>query len=451
MQALSPLVWLRRLRQPWRASPPLLLAAGFGLLILLGALLLKLPQAHHGDLSWLDAFFTATSAVCVTGLATIDISTQLTLFGQCVLLLLVQLGGLGIMTFAALTLILLGGRLGLGYQRLVSDAMNQTQPRDLFWLVRRIGVFVLLAEGLGLLLLALQWVPEFGWQRGLFLSLFHAVSAFNNAGFSLWPESLVGLGDDVSVIFTISALVIVGGLGFVVVSECWQLRSWRRLSLHSKLTLTGTGLLLLLGFVLFTAIEWHNPGTLGALSLKGKLLGGWFQSVSPRSVGFVSLDMGQLASASVVVMILLMFVGAGTNSTGGGIKVSTLMVLILTTRSVLTGKDTPVVFGRSIGFRVIYKALAVSLITLMLIVLGVFCLTLTDPDKPFVAELFEVVSAVGTVGLTLNLTPHLSDAGQMLLMPLMFIGRLGPLTLAFLLTRAEPSRVSYAEGEVHIG
>lgn len=451
MKIISPLAWLRLARKPWRASPPLLLASGFLLLILVGACLLQLPAAHVGELRWLHAFFTATSAVCVTGLATIDVSTQLTLLGQWVLIALVQLGGLGIMTFAALTLIFLGGRLGLGYQRLVSDAMNQTQPRDLFWLVRRIGVFVVVAEGLGMLLLALQWVPEYGWQRGLFLSLFHAVSAFNNAGFALWPDNLIGLEGDASVILTLSGLVIAGGLGFVVVSELWELRSWRGLSLHSKLVLSGTATLLLAGFVALLLIEWRNPGTLGALSLKDKVLGAWFQAVSPRTAGFASLDLAQLLPASVVVIIFLMFVGAGTNSTGGGIKVSTFMVLLLTTRAVLTGRDTPVVFGRSLGFHVIYKALAVSLIALIVILTGVFLLTLTDPDKPFMALLFEVVSALGTVGLSLNLTPHLSAWGQGLLMPLMFIGRLGPLTLAFLLTRATPSRVTYAEGEVHIG
>lgn len=451
MKPISPLVWLRLARKPWRASPPLLLAIGFLLLILIGGLLLKLPLAHRGEMGWLDAFFTATSAVCITGLTTLDISTQLTPFGQWVLMLLMQLGGLGIMTFAALTLLLLGGRLGLGYQRLVSDAMNQTQPRDLLWLLRRICVFVLVAEAIGMGLLALQWVPEFGWGQGLYLSLFHSISAFNNAGFTLWPDSLQGSHDNTLVILVFSLLIIAGGLGFTVVSDCWEQRRWRCLSLHSKLTLVGTGALLVAGFLLLSCIEWNNPGTLGELSLKGKLLGGWFQSVSPRTAGFSSFDLSQLRPASVVVVILLMFVGAGTNSTGGGIKVSTMMVLLLTTRSFLAGRSTPVVFGRSIGFDTIFKALAVSFLTLMLIVCGVFLLTLTDPSLPFLAELAEVVSAVSTTGLTLGLTPHLSDAGQLVLIPLMFIGRLGPLTLAFLLTQQQPSRVSYAEGEVHIG
>lgn len=452
MRTVSPRVWLRqRTRKSWRVSPPALLALGFAVLIVIGTLLLKLPVSHVGGLSWLDAFFTATSAVCITGLTTIDIGTQLSVFGQCVLMLLMQLGGLGIMTFAALTLLLLGGKLGLGYQRLVGDAMNQTRPRDLFWLVRRIGIFVLLAEGLGLLLFALHWVPEYGWERGLYISLFHAISAFNNVGFSLWPDSLVAHQDDVLVILTFSLLIIAGGIGFTVVSECWTRRNWHALGLHSKLTLVGTAGLLVVGFVLFTLIEWHNPGTLGELPVGDKLLSGWLLSVAPRTSGFANIDLSQLAPASIVITLVLMFIGAGTNSTGGGIKVSTMMVLLLVTRSILTGRETPVVFGRSIAKQVVYKALAVSFIALLAVIVGVFLLSLTDPNKPFLSELVEVVSALSTTGLSLGLTAQLSAAGQMVLIPLMFIGRLGPLTLAFVITRRQPSQIKYAEGEVFIG
>lgn len=451
MKVPSPLAWQRLARTPWRASPPLLLAVSLMALIVVGALLLELPVAHTGQLGWLDAFFTTTSATCVTGLLAIDITTKLTLFGQCVLLVLMQLGGLGIMTFAALTLLVLGGRLGLGYQRIISDAMNQTQPQDLFWLIRRIGIFVFATEAIGMVLLALRWVPQYGWGHGLWLSLFHSVSAFNNAGFALWSDNLAGVESDTPVILVIGFLIIAGGLGFTVVSECWSLRSWRKLSLHSKLTITGTFILLLGGFVLLTAIEWNNPGTLAPLTIKGKLLGGWFQSVTARTAGFSSLDLAHLRNASAMVMILLMFFGAGTNSTGGGIKVSTAMVLLLATRSFLTGHKRPVIFGRSINRETVYKALAVTFVTLILIFTGVFILTLTDPGQPFLAELFEVVSAIGTVGVSQNLTPQLSAPGQVVLMLLMYVGRLGPLTLAFLLTRQHPTHIAYPEGNVHIG
>ncbi len=452
MRDISPGVWFRRhSRKAWHASPPLLLAVGLLGLILSGAVALKLPWSHLGELTWLQALFTATSAVCVTGLTVIDVGSQLTTFGQCVMILLMQLGGLGIMTFAALTLILLGGRLGLGYQRLVSDAMNQTQPQDMKWLLKRIGLFVLVAEGIGVALLAFSWVPEMGWEKGLFFSLFHAVSAFNNAGFSLWSDNLISRVDDGSIIVVISALIIAGGLGFTVVTECWQWRRQRKFSLHTKLTLVGTIALLVIGAVLLTCIEWNNPDTLGQLALDGKLWGGWFQSVTARTAGFASIDLTNLCNASLVVLVVLMFIGAGTNSTGGGIKVSTMMTLLLTTRSFLTGRDRPVVFSRSIGLPVVYKALAVSLVSLMTVVLGVFLLSLTDPNQPFKAELFEVVSALSTTGLSLNLTPKLSGAGQSLLIVLMFVGRVGPLTLAFLLTRRQPNRINYAEGQVFIG
>jgi len=435
----------------WRLSPPSLLALSFVVLIAIGTVLLKTPLAHHGDLSWLDALFTASSGVSITGLTTIDVGTQLTVFGQLVLLVLMQLGGIGIMTFAALTFLLLGGRMGLGYQQLVSDAMNQTQPRDLFWLLRRICIFVLATEAVGMLLFALYWVPQHGWLDGLYFSFFHAISAFNNVGFTLWPDSLVGSRHSVIIIMVTSAMIVAGGLGFTVVNDCWKQRRWHSLSLHSKLTLIGTAGLLVGGMVLFTAIEWHNAGTLGELSVSDKLLNGWFLSVVPRTSGFSSVDITQFANASIVILVAFMFIGAGTNSTGGGIKVSTMMVLLLATKSFLTGKQRPVIFERTISYEAVYKALAVSFISLLMVVLGLFLITLTDPQFSLTTLLVEVVSALSTTGHSFGVTSQLSPGGQLILIVLMFLGRLGPLTMAFVLTKAKTAPIDYVEGEVHIG
>lgn len=451
MKIVSPLAWIRIARRPWQASPPLLLAMSFMVLIFLGGLLFKLPFATTRPITWFEAFFTATSAVCVTGFDIIGFSDTLTLFGQFVLMALIQLGGIGVMTFAALTLLLLSGRLGMGYQQLMGDAMNQTQPRDLFWLFRRIGGFVLIAEAIGVVLIAIRWVPEFGWLEGLGRSLFHTVAAFNNAGISLWPDGLARFRSDAGILLVTSLLVIAGGLGYTVVTECWQYRDHRRLSLHSKLTLSGTLLLLVLGFVLFSAIEWNNAASLGGQGWGARLLDGWFMSVTSRTAGFATFEPTGLQGASIVLLILFMFIGAGTNSTGGGIKVSTMMVLLLTTKSFLTGRTTPVVFGRSFGITVVYRALAMSFIALLTIISGIFLLALTDPGCSLEALTFEVVSAFTTTGLSMGITPGLSMPGQLLLMLLMFMGRVGPLTLALLLTRREPSRVTFAEGEVYIG
>lgn len=435
----------------WRLSPPSLLALSFAVLIAIGTLLLKAPLSHYGNISWLDALFTACSGVSITGLTTINVGTQLTVFGQVVLLVLMQLGGIGIMTFAALTFLLLGGRMGLGYQQLVSDAMNQTQPRDLFWLLRRIGVFVLATEAVGMVLFALYWVPQYGWIEGLYHSFFHAISAFNNVGFALRADSLAADQTSVIIVMVTSAMIVAGGLGFTVVNDCWKQREWRALTLHSKLTLVGTIGLLIAGFLLFTVIEWNNASTLGGLSTADKLLNGWFLSVSPRTSGFSTLDVTQLAGASVVLTVIFMFIGAGTNSTGGGIKVSTMMVLLLATKSFLTGKMRPVVFERAISFEAVYKALAVSFISLLIVVLGLFLLTLTDPGFTLTEQLVEVVSALSTTGLSFGITSQLSPGGQLILIVLMFLGRLGPLTMAFVFMKAKTVPIDYVEGEVYIG
>lgn len=435
----------------WRLSPPSLLALSFVVLIAIGTVLLKAPISHYGDISWLDALFTACSGVSITGLSTIDVGSHLTVFGQVVLLVLMQLGGIGIMTFAALTFLLLGGRMGMGYQQLVSDAMNQTQPRDLFWLLRRIGIFVFATEAVGMLLFALYWIPQYGWIDGVYISFFHAISAFNNVGFTLWPDSLMGSQSSVIVIMVTSAMIVAGGLGFTVVNDCWKQRQWHALTLHSKLTLIGTAGLLLAGFVLFTLIEWNNTGTLGALSTGDKLLNGWFLSVAPRTSGFNTVDITQFANASIVIMVAFMFIGAGTNSTGGGIKVSTMMVLLLATKSFLTGKQRPVIFERTISYEAVYKALAVSFISLLMVVLGLFLITLTDPQFSLTTLLVEVVSALSTTGHSFGVTSQLSPGGQLILIVLMFLGRLGPLTMAFVLTKAKSAPIDYVEGEVHIG
>jgi trk system potassium uptake protein TrkH len=442
----------RQLRRAWRYSPPVILAASFAVLILLGALLLWTPWASPGrDLGFWQALFTACSAVTVTGLVVVDTGTDLTLFGQAVVLVLVHLGGLGLMSFAALTVMALGGRFGLRGQRLVREAMDQTSPGDVLILVRYIAILALSLEALGALLLAIVWVPEMGLAHGLWFSVFHAVSAFNNAGFGLLPESLSPWAGQPLVNGVITALFIVGGLGFTVLMDLWRQRRFATLGLHSKLTITGSLVLALGAWVLILLFEWGNTETLGALPVGDRVWAAWFTAVTPRTAGFNTLDTGALALPSVLLIMFLMFIGGGSNSTASGIKVSTFMVVMLATRSFLMGRSQTTAFRRGIALSSVFRAHAVVVLSLMLLMLGNFLLVILEPDLRALDVLFEGFSAFGTVGLSRGVTTEMSAAGQGVLMFLMFVGRIGPLALAFSLARPRDAKVRYVENQVQIG
>ncbi|ROQ18736.1 TrkH family potassium uptake protein [Gallaecimonas pentaromativorans] len=448
-QTIRPRQWQNQ--KSLAASPPMVLAGGFFVLILLGAALLLLPWSRVGPLSVGDALFTATSAVTVTGLGVVDTATHFTYLGQGILLLLIQLGGLGFMTFGVLVLLLLAGRVSFSHQFLVKESLNQTQLSDVMRLVRHLARFVLIAEGLGIVLLALCWVPQMGWHKGLWHALFYTISAFNNAGFALSSDSLSQYVDSGPVNLIITALFMTGGIGFAVVSELAQKRSYNRLSLHSRVMLLGTLMLALGGMALFLLIEWHNPATLGHLSTGGKLWAAWFQSVTARTAGFNTIDMSAMTPAAVMLFLLLMLIGAGPGSTASGIKVTTFAVLLAATRAFLLRRPQTKLLNRAVPAVSVFKALAVTLLSLMLIFLAVFVLAISDHDKPFLDLCFEVVSAFGTVGLTRGITPELSATGKAVIMVMMFLGRVGPLTLGFLLATPRVHRVRYAEEPVAIG
>lgn len=446
--------WLRSRRhdrKPTGFNPASLVAGSFLMLILLGAAALQSDWATREHLSWHQALFTATSAVTVTGLSVIDVQQSLTLPGQLVLLLLIQLGGIGIMTFAALMLLLLGHQLGIGEQRLVREAMNHTRVMDLGWLVKRIFLLVLTIELIGVFLLMNIMVPVDGWVEGIYQSVFYSISSFNNAGFALTSASFMPQAGHWPLALVLGALSIIGGLGFTVLSEVRFSASWRTLSLHSKLMLSGTATLLVLGFVVFALCEWNNPKTLAPFSTDEKLAISFFHAVVPRSSGFNMIDVGGMTMAATMFCIILMFIGSGTNSTGGGIKVTTFMTLVLATRAFLAGRGEPTVFGRTIGRELVLKALAMAFIAMSVIITSLFALTITDPEQNFIDLLFEVVSAIGTVGLSRGITGNVSEAGQVVLILTMFVGRIGPLTLMFLLARPQLQRIRYPSGDVHIG
>src|SRR5690606_3217625 len=403
------------------------------------------------SLSWLDALFTAMSAVTVTGLVVVDTGTVFTLFGQSVLLVLIQLGGVGFMSFAVLILQLLGGRIGLHQQIILREALNHTSLGSLMQSVEVLLAISLSMEAVGMLILTTQWVSEFGLWEGLYRSLFYAVSAFNNAGFALDGDSLSNYAGNPVINLSITVLFITGGLGFAVLADLYQTRRLQLLSLHTKLMLTGSLILIPVSMLLILLLEWHNPATLASMEGWGeRLWATWFQAVTPRSAGFNTLDIEALHPATVALLTGLMFIGGGSSSTAGGIKLTTFIVLILATRAVLRQQSEPVVFGRAIGPETVLRALAITVISLMAVTAATFLLTFTVAC-PSQDMLFEVMSGFATLGLSRGLAPELSGFGNGVIIVCMFVGRLGPLTLAFILTPRRKSRVQYSRGEIYIG
>jgi len=438
------------LRTPRHLPPPLALILIYLSLILFGTLLLKLPIATHGPLGWSDVAFTATSAVTVTGLSVVDTGRDFTYFGQAVILLLIQLGGLGLMSFAVLILTMLGFPVGVTHRNYLREDLNQTSAAGLLKLVRTILRFVLLCEFAGALLLGFVFVPQLGWAEGAWTSVFLAVSAFNNAGFALLPDSLsVWVGSPL-INIVVPALLILGGLGFTVVADIHQKRRWHRFSVHSKLMLTGTAALLLWSTVSFAAMEWTNPGTLGQLDIGARLWASWFQATTTRTAGFNTVDIAALSNGTTLMFMTLMVVGAGSTSTGGGIKVTTFMVLLLATVAFFKRRPTIDVFGRRLGSNEIMKVLALSMVSVLTVLVALFVLILFH-EGDFLDLAFETVSAFGTVGLSRGITGDLDVAGRLVIMATMFVGRVGPLTLGFLLAVRAPRRISYPAGTVYLG
>ncbi|MBU2532908.1 MAG: Ktr system potassium transporter B, partial [Alphaproteobacteria bacterium] len=313
-----------------RLSPPAVLVLGYAFLVLIGALALKLPFMAVQPLSWSNAVFTSASAVTVTGLVVVDTGSHFTIFGQAIILLLIQLGGLGLMTTAVFVFTLLGMKLPFSQQLILSEDLNHTNLGGLMGLAASILRIVLMIEIIGAALLAFRFVPELGWAAGLWSALFHSISAFNNAGFGLHADSLSRWVSDPLVNLVVPALFILGGLGFTVVLDLYAKRNWKRLTLHSKLMLVGTAALIVWSFLAFLALEWTNPKTLaGFPQLGDRIWASWFQAVTTRTAGFNTLDIGAIRESTALLFITLMLIGGGTTSTAGGIKVTTFVVLIL--------------------------------------------------------------------------------------------------------------------------
>lgn len=445
----------KTLFQRLESKPALFFLLSYLSVNIIGGLLLALPWSIKAGqpVNILDGFFVATSALCVTGLTPVVTVEHWTLFGQIVVLALIQLGGLGIMTATAAFGIILRRRIGVQNRKILMEERGHSGITGIIKLIRFILISTAVIELTGTLLLAFVFVPEKGLVYGLWLSLFHAVSAFCNAGFDiLGPVSLAGYGNNVLVVLTIAFLIIIAGLGYTVYADVLERKSFRRLKLHSKIVLSTTAVFLIGGTIAFLLLEWNNPGTLGGKPFGIKVLHSFFQSVTPRTAGYFITDQAKLTQASVLVTIFLMFIGGSPAGTAGGIKTTTLVsVFVGISGDIRLTKDTPV-FHRNIAESTIKRAFSILTISLLWCTLVSFSLTISEPGVPYINSLYETVSAFGTVGLTRNLTPYLSSFGKLIIMATMLFGKLGPMTIVFALTRkAKPPKHREAEEPIFVG
>lgn len=432
-----------------------MLVFGFAFLILIGAILLTLPPASRNGTSvgFIDALFTATSAVCVTGLVVVDTYTQYSLFGQIVIMLLIQMGGLGIMTMATLIFLLMGKKITLRERLVMQEALNQLTLSGLVKLSKYILLTTFIIEGTGAFLLSLRFTKIYGLTKGIYYGIFHAISAFNNAGFDLIGKfrNLTPFVEDPLINIVIMGLIVFGGLGFSVIFDIITTRKYSKLSLHSKVVINTTILLLSVGFILFYIMEYNNPKTLGPLSPLGKVLAAAFQSVTPRTAGFNTLNLPDLTMSSKYLTIFLMFVGASPGSTGGGIKTTTFASILLMIYSVISSKEDVQIYKKQVPIDNILKAGVIAVISLLLVFVNSFLLTITE-HADFLSILFETTSAFGTVGLSLGFTPLLSNIGKTIIIITMFAGRVGPLTLAVALAKQKKNAaIKYPEERILVG
>lgn len=425
-----------------KQPPGRLIAAGFAMLILFGAVLLLLPLSVRGDaeVHFIDALFTSTSAVCVTGLIAIDVADHFTTFGQAVVAVLIQVGGLGVTSIGVGLILAARKNVGLKGRILLKEALNIEGIKGMIRLVKSILLMTLCFELMGIVLSFLVFVQDYPVLKALWISIFHSIAAFNNSGFDILGglRNLIPYQNNILLNLTTSGLIIFGGLGFLVILDVLKKRSFRKLTLHSKVVLTTTLTLLVAGTLLLKATEditW---------------LGAFFQSVSARTAGFSTYPIGEFTNAGLFTLIILMFIGASPGSTGGGIKTSTFFVLSQHVRSLFTKRHISA-FRRNIPWEVFSKACTISLLSLLLVCVGTFFLCVLEPEYSFVQLLFEEVSAFGTVGLSTGITPTLSVASKLILIFTMFAGRVGTFTLLTMwIDRPAPS-VRYTEESVSIG
>lgn len=440
-------------------KPAQIIILSFAAVILIGAFLLMLPiSAQSGEAtSFMNALFTSTSAVCVTGLVVVDTGTYWSVFGKSVILLLIQIGGLGFMTMTTSVAIILGKKIGLRNRMIMQEALNQFSISGVIRLTKYVVMATMAIEFIGAVLLSTRFIPLYGLKNGIYYSIFHAVSAFCNAGFDIFGNysSLTAFAKDPVVNIVVIILIISGGLGFAVIADIFSGKSFKKFSLHAKLVLTMTGALIVAGFVAVFALEFTNPDTIGSFTLGEKIVASLFHSVTPRTAGFNTLDLSKFTMPARLITMFLMFIGGSPGSTAGGLKTTTFGLMILSIVAVIRNTDEINFAHRRISKAVVSKALAIIFISSFWIVMMTFFLTVAESSHTFEAILFESLSAFGTVGLSMGITPTLTFAGKIIITIMMFFGRLGPLTIVIALNkRASNSKrdlIRYPEGKIIVG
>lgn len=439
-----------------RSKPSRVLTLGIIGIILVGSLLLNLPMASKDgeSIGFINAFFTATSSVSLTGLVVVNTAFHWTIFGKVVIIALIQMGGLGFMTLTTLIAMILGKKIGLRDRLIIQEQLNQFQLSGVVKLTKYVIKATLMIEGIGALFLSFKFVPQYGLVKGVLYSAFHSISAYCNAGFDILGNSMVEhVGDPILILGTAS-LIVIGGLGYTVYLDLASKKfKYSKLSLHSKLVLKINVLLLVIGFLFIFVFEYNNKATLGSLNLYEKIMASIYQSVVPRTAGFNSIDIGGLRVGTAFMMIILMFIGGSPSSTAGGIKTTTFGVLLVTVISTIRGKDDVEIMEKRLSNRIIKRAVSVVAVSGILVTSVVMILSITEKHE-FLDLVFETVSGFATVGVTRGITSDLTDLGKVIVALTMFTGKVGPLTLLLAVAKRNKendSKLRYPEDKVMIG
>lgn len=439
-----------------------IIVIGFALIILIGALLLSLPISISSGqkINFIDALFTATSAVCITGLTVVDTGTFWSLYGQIIIMFLIQIGGLGFMTIGVLFALIAKKKIKLKDRIILQESLNQFDLSGVVSLVRNVLLLTFLIEGVGTILLSLVFIPQLGFVEGLYYSLFHSISAFCNSGFDLMGSisgeftSITSYYSNPIVVLTIGMLIILGGLGFTVILDIFKKKDIKKISIHSKIVLISTIVLILLGFIFIFTIEFYNENTIGNLSFKEKILSSLFQSITTRTAGFSTIEISLMHESILLIMMILMFIGASPASTGGGIKTTTLAIILLSIKAFILGKEDVEVFNRRIDIYTIRKSVCILFLGVMSVIGGTILLSIIEPEFNLLESGFEVVSAFTTAGISIKGTYNLNVISKIIIMIFMFIGRVGSLTVFVALASKntiKPTRIRYPEEKVLVG
>ncbi|NLM34028.1 MAG: Trk family potassium uptake protein [Clostridiales bacterium] len=445
-----------------KLSPVQILSIGFATLILIGALLLSIPiSSANGEATpFIDSLFTATSSVCVTGLVNLDTGSYWSYFGKTVIIILVQIGGIGFMSFATMLAILLGKKITLRDRLILQESMNTFNLQGIVKMERYILAFTFITEAIGAVILSTQFIPSYGLLKGIYYSVWHAISAFCNGGFDLFGTvdkpfiCLSGWRGNPIVILTFATLIVIGALGFLVWADLYNYKVSRKLSLHSKVVVTVT-ILLIFGGAFFTYIlEYNNPLTLRGMSTVDKITNSLFASISHRTAGISTIGTADMMPATRLLTIILMFIGGSSGSTAGGIKITTVAIIIMTIVCTIRGKEETEIFKKRISKELVMKSFVIATLGFLLIIFSTVVLSITERNLGLSIEclFFESTSALTTAGLSLGMTPYLSSIGKILIMLLMYTGRVGPLTVALSLGKSKKDNyVRYPEGKILIG